>query len=64
VIYALLTCSDDACEATYEGWGELEELESIACELCGCALQAVAFTEAGRSSRSSRSPDIQLRDAA
>jgi hypothetical protein len=46
VLYVLLVCSDEACDAAYEGCGELDELERLSCELCGCALQAVAFAEA------------------
>ena len=66
MLYAILICSDGDCEATYEAWAEPDQLEELACELCGCTLQAVAFSDASeadaRSSR--RPPDLNLRDAA
>lgn len=64
MLYAILICSDDECEAAYEAWAEPDELEGLACELCGCALEAVAFSDAGESRQRGRGPDIQLRDAA
>jgi hypothetical protein len=45
MLYALLVCSDDDCTDTFEAWGTLEELETLACE-CGCALQLVSLAEA------------------
>jgi hypothetical protein len=65
MLYATLICSDGDCDATYEAWAELDQLEELACELCGCTLQAVAFSDASDSGRSGpRPPDLQLRDAA
>jgi hypothetical protein len=63
VLYVVLDCSDESCDASYEGWGEIEELEQVTCELCGCMLQAVAFAEAEEAQLPKR-PDLQLRDAA
>ncbi len=37
MVRALLICSDGDCAETFEAYGELAELESLACE-CGCAL--------------------------
>jgi hypothetical protein len=65
MLYAILICSDADCEATYEAWAEPDQLEDLTCELCGCTLQAVAFSEAPEAARSDhRPPDLQLRDAA
>jgi hypothetical protein len=65
MLYAILICSDGDCEATYEAWAEPDQLEDLTCELCGCTLQAVAFSEAPEGTRSGRRPpDLQLRDAA
>jgi hypothetical protein len=63
VLYVVLVCSDESCDASYEGWGEIEELEQVTCELCGCLLQAVAFAEAEQMDRPQRA-DLQLREAA
>lgn len=64
MLYAILDCSDGGCDASYEAWGEPGELEGLLCELCGCALQAVAFSEADRNGDLPRSFDVQLRNAA
>lgn len=45
MVFALLVCSDEDCTDTFEAWGTLEELESLACD-CGCALQLIAVSEA------------------
>jgi hypothetical protein len=45
VLHALLICSDDDCDETFEAWGTLEELEALACD-CGCALAVLALSEA------------------
>jgi hypothetical protein len=65
MLYAILVCSDRECDAVYEGWGKPEELEAIACELCGCTLEAVGFSE-GADPPNGRpdSVEIQLRDVA
>ena len=46
MLHALLICTDDDCIDSFEAWGTLEELETLACE-CGCALQVIAWSEAG-----------------
>jgi len=42
MLLALLICSDDDCDAVYEAWGDLDELEALACD-CGCTLQLISF---------------------
>ena len=42
MVHVLLTCHDSSCQAVYEAYGPLEELEALACE-CGCALQIVRW---------------------
>jgi hypothetical protein len=65
MLFAILTCTDSGCEATYEAWGEPDDLESLTCELCGCSLQAVAFSDASASRTSAHGGlELQLRDAA
>jgi hypothetical protein len=44
MVYAQLVCSDEGCSETLETWGELGELEALACE-CGCALQLTSVPE-------------------
>jgi hypothetical protein len=44
MFHALLICTDDGCEALYEAWGSLEEIESLACD-CHCTLQVVRWAE-------------------
>ena len=44
MLYALLTCSDEDCTDSFEAWGSLEDLETLACE-CGCALQLISLSE-------------------
>ena len=64
MLFAILVCSaEEDCDAVYEAWGEEEELEGLCCELCGCALQAVAFSHANDAD-ARRPLDVQLRDAA
>ena len=50
MLLALLICSDDDCEAVYEAWGDLEELEALSCD-CGCTLQVVRLTNADEDTR-------------
>jgi hypothetical protein len=65
MLYAILVCSDRECDAAYEAWGNPEELEAIVCELCGCTLEAVAFSEtADPPNGRPDSVEIQLRDVA
>jgi hypothetical protein len=64
VLFAILVCSSEGdCDAVYEAWGLAAELESLCCELCGCALQAVAFSHAADAD-ARRALDVHLRDAA
>lgn len=42
MVHARLVCSDHGCEAVYELYGPLEEVDALACD-CGCALQALAW---------------------
>ena len=44
MFHALLICSDADCDETFEAWGSLEELETLACE-CGCALEVLTLDE-------------------
>lgn len=45
MLYAILICTDESCAEEFEAWGEPDELDTLACDGCGCALQAVAFSE-------------------
>jgi hypothetical protein len=62
VLYAILECSDRSCEAQYEAWGEPGQLEGLTCELCGSAIEAVAYADADRKRRGRA--DVQMRDVA
>jgi hypothetical protein len=44
MFHAMLICSDDDCDETFEAWGTLAELEALACD-CGCALQVLTLDE-------------------
>jgi hypothetical protein len=46
MFHATLICTDDDCDETFEAWGTLEELESLACD-CGCTLQVLTLDECG-----------------
>jgi hypothetical protein len=67
MLYAILLCTDQACAEEFEAWGELEELETMLCEGCGCALLPQAFCEVSVSPvvpLPGRTPHVRLRDAA
>ncbi len=68
MLYAILICTNESCAEEFEAWGEPEELETLACESCGCALQALAFSEARPALTLTRlprrTPHLQLRNAA
>ena len=68
MLYAILICTDESCAEEFEAWGEPDELVTLACEGCGCGLQAVAFSgvrPALAITRPPRSaPHVQLRKAA
>jgi hypothetical protein len=44
MVRALLICSDDACTALFEAYGQLEDIEALACS-CGCGLAVVGWPE-------------------
>jgi hypothetical protein len=44
MFHAMLICSDDDCDETFEAWGTLAELEALACD-CGCTLQVLTLDE-------------------
>jgi hypothetical protein len=62
VLYAILECSGRRCDAQYEAWGEPDQLEGLACEVCGFELEAVGYAEVEDSR--ARRPDVQMRDVA
>ena len=62
MLYAILECTDRSCEAQYEAWGEREQLEGLACELCGSAIVAMGYADAGNERRGRA--DVQLREVA
>ena len=45
MLYAILICTDEACAEEFEAWGEPDDFDALACESCGCTLQAIAFCE-------------------
>jgi hypothetical protein len=42
MFHALLICSDGDCGDSFEAWGTLDDLETLACD-CGCALQLITL---------------------
>jgi hypothetical protein len=62
VLYAILDCTSRSCDAQYEAWGDADQLEGLACELCGALIQAVAYTDADDTRRGRA--EVQLRDVA
>jgi hypothetical protein len=62
MLYALFVCSDDRCDAAYEGWCEPDELDSLNCEDCDSPLRAVAYSEGG--AEAPRRREVQRRRAA
>jgi hypothetical protein len=62
VLYAILDCIDRSCDAQYEAWGEPDQLEGLTCELCGAAIEAVAYADADEQRRGGA--DVKLRDVA
>jgi hypothetical protein len=64
MLYAVLVCSDRACDIAYEGWGEAAELEGFGCEECGSPLEIVAFANADRDGVAPRPAELQPRRAA
>jgi hypothetical protein len=46
VFLAVLICSDEECDNTFEEVGSLEELDRLLCD-CGCLMQVVAIEGTG-----------------
>jgi hypothetical protein len=62
-----LICTDSACAEELEAWGELDDLEALLCEGCGCVLQVIALSEVTPATVTElppRAPHVRLRDAA
>jgi hypothetical protein len=64
VLLALLICTDGDCDVQYEAYGEPDELEALACEFCGCTLQAISWAEAAPNGAGPAPAHVQLLDAA
>jgi hypothetical protein len=64
VLHAILICSDESCPAEFEAWGELDELDLVTCESCGCVLQPLSFGEARPQRPVYARPPVRLRPAA
>jgi hypothetical protein len=68
MLYAILICTDPACAEEFEAWGEPDEFDELLCESCGCALQAMAFSEVKAETTVTRlprfTPHVQVRAAA
>jgi hypothetical protein len=64
MLFALLICTDTGCGAQHEAFGAPQELEALACEVCGCCLQAVGWAEAAPNAASPTRVHVQLLDAA
>jgi len=46
MFHVSLICSDEGCAAEVQAWGELDDVELLVCDGCGCLLQVVAVGEA------------------
>ena len=64
VLLALLICTDGDCGVQHEAYGAPDELDGLACELCGCTLQAIAWAEASPNGRTRMPVHVQLVGAA
>jgi hypothetical protein len=64
MLLALLVCSDSDCAEVYEAWCDDREVDCLACELCGCALQAVSVSNVAPGGAGPHGFELQLRDAA
>ena len=68
MLYCVLICTDESCAEEFEAWGEPDEFDQLLCERCGCALQALAFSEARVEATITRlprfTPHLQQRQAA
>jgi len=63
MFYATLICTDESCALEFETWGELRHFDGPVCDACGCAMQAIAFSEATVSDPRRPILDVELRDA-
>jgi hypothetical protein len=43
MLLAILICTDDDCDVTYEAYGTLEELDVLVCDGCGCTMQPLGY---------------------
>jgi hypothetical protein len=68
MLHVMLICSDEACAEEAETFGELEDVDDLLCEGCGCLLVPIAFAEAVEAATvihlAHRPTAIQLRRAA
>lgn len=67
MLYASLICSDESCAEEFEAWGEPRDFDTLLCETCGCALEALAFAEVRSQTVAHlprRVPAVRLREAA
>jgi hypothetical protein len=46
MFHVSLICSDEGCAAEVQAWGELDAVELLVCDGCGCLLQVIAVSEA------------------
>ena len=56
MFHVSLICSDADCADEVEAWGELEEVELLVCDGCGCLLQVLAVSEASMPASVTRLP--------
>ena len=64
MLLAVLICTDADCAVHHEACGTPEELEGLACELCGCTLQAIGWAEVTPNGAGLAPAYAQLLDAA
>ncbi|MCA1697709.1 MAG: hypothetical protein LC790_01910, partial [Actinobacteria bacterium] len=67
MLYAILICTDESCAEESEAWGEPAEFDAMLCEGCGCALQALGYSEVSVATVAQlplTAPHVRLRDAA
>jgi hypothetical protein len=46
MFHVSLICSDEDCAVEVQAWGELDDVELLVCDGCGCLLQVVAVSDA------------------
>ena len=66
MLYAILICTDPRCAEEFEAWGEPGDFDSLLCDRCNSALEAVGFSEISRAAvtQPHRMPYVQQRRAA